>query len=57
MHELEGKYSEQLAAVVKFLLDRRLYLTRFAEQRVERVLPMTKVVMEYYREWKMVNDG
>ncbi|OTA05090.1 hypothetical protein A9Z42_0057000 [Trichoderma parareesei] len=54
--EDRGQYSEQLETVVRFLLDRRHYLTRHAEVRIERVLPLTEVVMEYFREWQRV-DG
>ncbi|KAH0491226.1 hypothetical protein TgHK011_002664 [Trichoderma gracile] len=55
--EDRGQYSEQLETVVRFLLDRRHYLTRYAEVRIERVLPLTQVVMEYYREWKRVGES
>jgi hypothetical protein len=52
-----GQYSEQLETVVRFLLDRRHYLTRHAEVRIERVLPLTEVVMEYFREWQRVGGN
>ncbi|PTB76233.1 hypothetical protein M440DRAFT_1457068 [Trichoderma longibrachiatum ATCC 18648] len=50
-------YSEQLRAVVSFLLERKEFATRFSQCRVERVLPTTKVVMEYFREWKRVGGS
>lgn len=50
-------YLEQLRAVVNFLLERKEFATRFSQRRVKRVLPTTKVVMEYFREWKRVGGS
>lgn len=42
----QAHYSDALKAVVRYLL-------RFSEARVDRVLPTTEFVMEFYRRWKL----
>ncbi|KAL6873036.1 hypothetical protein J3F83DRAFT_599049 [Trichoderma novae-zelandiae] len=57
MERLSGpgsEYSVELRLVVRFLLAR---CSPVCGKRARRVLPLTKVVMEYFREWKRTHGS